>query len=225
MTVLRVVLTLCWPHMRNPAISSAWLSDEMARALAAMCPPLEEKHVVRATETLATDSRSVRAIDGLLRQGLDLIRVRQVIEALRALRDARLPAYDLAEWLLVKEAGAGTDASGLTAAIERVYEKLSTRLSRLVASAAAQSMLSRALYIARADFPFLVGLQAGSSHAVCLEGLAELVSAIRLDDARQGLLAVLRVLLDLLRSIIGEKLTLRLVSEVWPDLPLPTAVA
>jgi hypothetical protein len=126
---------------------------------------------------------------------------------------------DLACWLVDKETGLEADPAGLAAAAERVYRKLSGRLSRSVSPAGSQAILSRALHLTRAEFPFLEGVRAGKAPERCFEGLDERVHHVDVGEARQGLLAVLGTLLDLLVRFIGEELTVRLVRDVWPDLP------
>jgi hypothetical protein len=61
----------------------------MAHALAAMCPPLKITDVVRAANELADHRGPTRVIGHLLRRQADLRSVRQVVEALQALRDAQ----------------------------------------------------------------------------------------------------------------------------------------
>jgi hypothetical protein len=73
--------------MRPPQASSAWLSDDMAHALAAMCPPLASRDVVQAANDLAARSDPAVIIRRLLTRGADLLQVQRVVEALRALRD------------------------------------------------------------------------------------------------------------------------------------------
>jgi hypothetical protein len=73
--------------MPKPPISSAWLSAEMARALAASCPPLKTADVVNVADSLPAHARPTRVIGQLLLHGADLMNVRRVVEALRALRD------------------------------------------------------------------------------------------------------------------------------------------
>ena len=74
--------------MTNPTSSSArWLSDDMARALAAMNPPLQASDVVRAATALSVPDDPVRVISELLRKGPDLARARSIVEVLRALHD------------------------------------------------------------------------------------------------------------------------------------------
>ena len=75
--------------MRPMRQSSAWLSNDMAHALAASCPPLEKTDVMQAADTLSARGRPQQAMDFLLRQGADLMKVRRLVEALSALRDVR----------------------------------------------------------------------------------------------------------------------------------------
>ena len=67
--------------------SSPWLSYDMARALAATCPPLNPDDVVRAADELALQIDPVPVISRFLRLGSNLSSARGVVEALRALRD------------------------------------------------------------------------------------------------------------------------------------------
>jgi hypothetical protein len=67
--------------MRVTRISSAWLSDDMARALAAMSPPLQSSHVARAADALTMRTGSTRVVGFLLDWGADLRSARTVVEA------------------------------------------------------------------------------------------------------------------------------------------------
>jgi hypothetical protein len=71
----------------NFKISSAWLSSEMARALAAVCPPLKTADVVQVADSLTAHAKPTRVIGRMLLPGADLMQVRRVVAALRALRD------------------------------------------------------------------------------------------------------------------------------------------
>jgi hypothetical protein len=75
--------------MRHPRIASLWLSHDMARALATMCPPLKTRDVVQAADKLTARIGATYVVDHLLRQGADLMQVRRVVETLGALREAR----------------------------------------------------------------------------------------------------------------------------------------
>ena len=72
--------------MRNSRISAAWLSDEMAHALAAMWPPLVAADVMRAADELTSHPTPARAVH-LVRDDDDREIEPGVVEALRALHD------------------------------------------------------------------------------------------------------------------------------------------
>jgi hypothetical protein len=124
---------------------------------------------------------------------------------------------DLANWLLMKEIGPVADAADVFEAGEQVCQKLSLRLARRVSTDGAQAILSRTLHLARAESPFLTGVRAGRAPDVCLEGVN--LEGVDVGEVRQGVLAIVCRLLDLLVGLIGEELTLRMVREVWADLP------
>ena len=75
--------------MRRQRLSASWLSDDMARALAAMCPPLETVDVLRAADKLSQHASSpeVMVVDRMLQPDVDPVNLRKVIEALHALHD------------------------------------------------------------------------------------------------------------------------------------------
>ena len=77
--------------MTNRRISAAWLSDDMALALAAMSPPLEPTDVVQAADKLTLCAGQPLVVNSLLRRNIDLLKARRIVEALGALYD--LSAY------------------------------------------------------------------------------------------------------------------------------------
>ena len=83
-----LTFTIRLASMSNPRrTSAAWLSYDMACALAATCPPLDPKDVVSAADELAVRPNPVPVISRMLRLGSNLPNARSVVEALRALRD------------------------------------------------------------------------------------------------------------------------------------------
>ena len=205
--------------MENPPATPPWLTDDMAYALAAMSPPLSSADVQEAADKLTANLAPAPAIDRLLRHGADLLTVRRVIEALRALRDVRVTDSGLAGWLLTREAGPGANPQRLAEATERVLQKLGPGLSRLATPSGSQALLSRALHVARAAFPFLQGVGVAASPDFRLEGLGEHVVDLDAAEVASGLQALLGVLLDLVIGLIGEDLTIAVVRGAWPDLP------
>jgi hypothetical protein len=75
--------------MSSRRVSASWLSDDMAHALAAMCPPLDTADVLRAADKLSEHAASpeVLVVDGLFRADVDRTNLRNVIKSLRALHD------------------------------------------------------------------------------------------------------------------------------------------
>ncbi len=80
--------------MCSRRISASWLSEDMAHALAAMCPPLEIGDVLQAADKLTAHpaSQRVLVVDKLFRSEVDRVNLRNVIHILHALHDLRRPA-------------------------------------------------------------------------------------------------------------------------------------
>jgi hypothetical protein len=126
---------------------------------------------------------------------------------------------DLAGWLLAKETGE-VDPPELAAAAEQVCQKLSRRLSRWVSADGSRAIVSRAVHMARVEFRFLDGVSVGIPPEACLVGLHESIRDVEAGKAGAAVLAVLSAMLDLLVGFLGEELTLGLVQDIWPDVPL-----
>jgi hypothetical protein len=96
----------------------------------------------------------------------------------------------------------------------RVCEKLKISVSRLAGADGWASLLRRSLALARDDVPSLshITLKPDCS----MDGL----EALAAQDAVEAGAAIVRHLLELLVTFIGEPLTLRLVRESWPDASL-----
>jgi len=97
----------------------------------------------------------------------------------------------------------------------RACDKLRAPLAKFAGAAGYRSLISRAMALARAESPALDRVQVSADGT--LEGLEEIAQT----DNDAGL-SVLVHLLGLLVIFIGERLTLVLVREAWPDAPLDT---
>ncbi len=97
-----------------------------------------------------------------------------------------------------------------------VPEKLRPTLSTLMGNAGFRTLLARALTLATAEVPWLRALRVGAGGA--LEGGEDLHAQLSPEEYLEGRVALIGQLLGLLVAFIGEKLTVRLVREVWPKL-------
>ncbi len=131
---------------------------------------------------------------------------------------------DLARWLLEEELSGRQGPYALAEAAERACQKLSGRVATLVTTTGYGALFARALFLTRADFPFLSSVQAGAVPENCFDGLRDGVSGVAGAELRDGLAAVLAGVIGLLATFIGDDLTVRLVRDVWPAAPFDEAV-
>ena len=97
-----------------------------------------------------------------------------------------------------------------------VSEKLRIPLTRFAGAEGFASLLRRALVLASEEVPTLQNIRVGSDGR--LEGF-ELLTAEKgtAGTGSEAAVALTAHLLGLLRTFIGESLTLKLVNEAWPD--------
>ena len=126
------------------------------------------------------------------------------------MRSADTPTTrELAQRLLASE-GVGTSPSMADMhAVCRVCDKLRRPLTTLAGVAGFRSLLARALTLAKQESPVLGGWEVKSDGS--LEGLN--------GEAAQSGAVLIAHLIGLMITFIGESLTLRLLHDVWLDLP------
>ena len=105
----------------------------------------------------------------------------------------------------------GTDAEPDVPEAALVDDRLRAALVRFAGEEGFASLQRRALLLAKTELPELRVAQPGDNGR--LTGLEHLPD----DSAGEAAVAVTTHLLDLLVNFIGTRLTLRLLSEVWPD--------
>ena len=99
-----------------------------------------------------------------------------------------------------------------------VCEKLHVHLATFMGSTGFRELLSCALPRAKTEIPWLCAVHVKADGS--LEGLEELNAKRNPDELFEGGVVLVAQLLGLLVAFIGEKLTLRFVHEVWPEVPL-----
>ena len=123
----------------------------------------------------------------------------------------------LAERLVAYETRANKSGPAFSRGEFPICEKLRPDLVTLVGRAGYHALISRALALAGAEAAWLRIVQVKTDGT--LEGPENLMPG----DPKQvleGCVVLVAQLLGLLVAFIGENLTLRLVREVWPKIPL-----
>ena len=128
------------------------------------------------------------------------------------------PLRDVAKLLSAYEARRNKSSSKKPPAAFPVSDKLRPHLTTLVGNAGYRALLARALTLASGEVPWLRGLHVKADGT--FEGLEELHAKLDADEFIQGRSVLVAQLLGLLVAFIGESLTLRLVQEIWPRVPL-----
>ena len=125
---------------------------------------------------------------------------------------------NFAERLIAYETSGDKSSATKTAAAFLVSDKLRPHLTMLMGNRGFSALLSRALALANAEVPWLRAVHVKTDGA--LEGLEELERQVDRDEFFEGRVVLLAQLLGLLVAFIGARLTVRLVLDIWPKLPL-----
>jgi hypothetical protein len=125
---------------------------------------------------------------------------------------------EFAARLIAYETGGNNSSGTKPLAAFLVDERLRPHLATLMGSLGFRALLSRALVLASAEVPWLRAVHVKTDGS--LEGLDELEAHVGPEDFFKGSVVLLAQFLGLLVTLIGEDLTLRLVSEIWPTLSL-----
>jgi hypothetical protein len=124
---------------------------------------------------------------------------------------------DFAERLIAYETR-GNESSKTNPVAFLVGEKLRLHLTALMGNVGFHALLSRALALANAEVPCLHPMHVRADGS--LGGLDELGAQVGPEKIVEGNVVLLAQLLGLLVAFIGGSLTLRLVREMWPTIPL-----
>jgi len=126
------------------------------------------------------------------------------------MRNADSPkTRELAQRLLAYEAVEAGSATPDAQAVCRVCDKLRRPLTTLAGAAGFRSLLARALTLAKQESPVLGAWEVNPNGS--LQGLN--------GEAAQSGPVLIAHLIGLMNTFIGESLTLRLLHDVWLDLP------
>jgi hypothetical protein len=125
---------------------------------------------------------------------------------------------DFAKLLITDETRQNKSFETKHPAAFHVCEKLRPQLATLMGNAGFRALLARALALASKEVAWLHGVTVNADGS--LEGLEELHGQLDPQEFYEGKVVLLARLLGLLEVFIGANLTLRLVREAWPNVPL-----
>ncbi len=125
---------------------------------------------------------------------------------------------DLACQMLAYEAGGKESSEEMAEVGQRICQKLDQQMTKLIGPAGLSALTSRALYLARVEFPFLNGVSIETQEKTCLEGLRESVVGRPPTEAVSAIEAIFANFVWLLMTFIGEDLALRQVRNIWPEI-------
>lgn len=105
-----------------------------------------------------------------------------------------------------------------TPAAFQTFERLRPHLAELVGTSGYRSLLSRALALSNDEVRWLRAVHVKADGS--LEKMGDLQARLDPKEFIEGAEVLLAQLLGLLATFIGEILTLRLVRDIWPEVPL-----
>jgi hypothetical protein len=123
--------------------------------------------------------------------------------------------HERARRLLLHEATGAEDPRDIAAAAERVCAKLRDELTLLIGAGGVGALASRALRLARREFPHLDGVEGPDG---CYTGLVEALEGCSAAEAQAASSAVIENFLGLLVSLVGEELAMTPVRRLWPGI-------
>lgn len=125
----------------------------------------------------------------------------------------------LAWRVLVYLAGSDQGPANLADATERAFGRLYYRLVDLIGPAGFDALARRALYLAKAESPYLGSVECEiHGEGYRLPGLRASVEGREPSEVRIGLVAMLGDFFWLLDSFVGDSLFLRLMRGTWPEM-------
>ena len=97
-------------------------------------------------------------------------------------------------------------------------DRLRPQLATLMGNGGFRSLMARSLALGGEEVPWLHAIHVKADGS--LEGLADIHGRLKTGEFLEGRVVLLAQLFGLMVAFIGETLTLRLVREVWPKVPL-----
>ncbi|MDQ6603546.1 MAG: hypothetical protein M3Z19_12555 [Chloroflexota bacterium] len=125
----------------------------------------------------------------------------------------------LARRLVMYEAHDLDRPEALAEAGERTWERLRHRLIVLIGAEGFDALFARALALARPDYPVLADIHHEAAQGYGLMGVRESAHERAPTDLLDALVTVTAHFLAVLVRLIGADLVVRVVREIWSELP------
>ena len=122
-----------------------------------------------------------------------------------------------AQRLLTQEVGTSRESDDVAAAAVTIYTKLLGSLSPLLGEIGSTALFRRSVKLAEASFPCYTEARAAEQNGL-LNAVGLCLRNQRPDVARNASVALLTAYIELLATLLGERLTGQLLQEAWPDL-------
>lgn len=119
---------------------------------------------------------------------------------------------------------AGEDVGSVADAAVSLWRDMSDALSPIIGPRGVAALYKRSLYLTRDDYPWLAAAHEGVVPQVDYELLHKALVQQAGPHAAAANAALLQAFYDLLRSLIGEPLTERLLRSLWNNLSSGPAV-
>ena len=129
-------------------------------------------------------------------------------------------ATEVARRHWARAAGDTNTLEEVAAAAERTCTQLQAGLARWVGTEGYRALIDRALLLARAEHPALGGL---SCHGEAEPVTTAAVRAHSAAEVRDGMVALVATLIDLLSRIVGEEMAVELVNQAVTRAPVARA--
>ena len=125
-----------------------------------------------------------------------------------------MQTIDMLRHLLIKRATTQRHENGLDAGVD-LWRQMAAQLILIIGSGGFDSLYARSLYLGRATYPWL---GAGSAPSETDHAFSDLQTSLQMQSptlARDANCLLLITFTDILASMIGERLTTRILDSAW----------
>ena len=109
----------------------------------------------------------------------------------------------------------------VAASAVRIYATWLTGLSAILGETGSSALFRRSLRLSEVTYPLFSTVRNATAETL-LSALGTCLDAQRAEVAHEAAVELLAIHLELLTTLIGQRLTEQLVRDIWPDLSIPT---